>query len=605
MEVGTSTTHVIPEKAYIILSNLNASPHVHNPKISFGPLPTKRSLYMRLPLLGLGLLAPAVSPTLVIETVWVGTGDCSPTPIGETGGSSAGGKGDGFGAGISAYTDTHGVVDTGIQTSAVASIGSVSVASDVSTVAVSTTNLNAVISTYSTGSAIASTQPVSVTSGTDFSTTTTNLAEPIGVAPSTYVNISSGIGTPTYHGIPLAAGASGRTAAVPTSTSSNDAATTSTTNIFVSSDAIIPTIISSQPASVTVEIENTGTSSPGSTTVAPSTDVTGALANSTESGSISAGTNSGGLAVTSTYTNSFPTTNPQAATNNLPSTATTSSAEPTYSNISPACSDNNTYYIDHFGLQYDIRCGLNFANAGVTLAAHADTFDGCIQYCSLLDDCAGVSFSGTQCTPLANFTGYIPDAGSNVQTAVPTDGPNDGSVTPDDLCAEGFDGQSYTDTFGYTWTILCNQTVAGTALQETIVTNLEACVNYCAFYEGCEALYFEGGNGSVAGGEIRPVANCYPLSSNGTVSQGTFASSAILQGACNVSPFVPVSVGQQMLMSANSGSTTSEIRRGGGWIGCDRAVGSAHSRTPYDQFLYPRRIFSIKGTSKIKKLDPV
>ena len=589
MEVGSTHSSA---------SYINASSHVHNPRNSSRPAPTKPSLYMRLSLLGLGLLAPAVSPTLVIETVWIGTGDCSPTPTGEAGGSGAGGKGDGFGTGVSVYTDTHGVVTAGSQTSAVASSGSVSVASQNSIVAVATTNFDVLISTDSTTSAIASSQPVAVTVGTDFSATTTNSLEPTVLAPSTYVNGSIGIGTPTYPDIPLAAGASRSTTAIATSTSSNDAAVPFTTNTFVSSNAVIATIISSQPAPVTVETETTATSSPGSTTVAPSTYIAGALANSTGSGSISAGTNSEGLVVTPTYTSSVATKNPHAAINNLPSTATTSSAEPTYSNISPACNDNNTYYIDHFGLQYDIRCGLTFANAAVTLTAHADTFDACIQYCSLLDNCAGVSFSGTQCTPLANFTGYDPDAGSNLQTAVPTDGPNNGSVTPDDLCAEGFDGQSYTDTFDCTWTILCNQTVAGTALQETMVTNLEACVNYCAFYEGCEALYFEGGNGSVVEGGIGPVANCYPLSGNGTVGQGTLASSAILQGTCNVSSFVSVSFGKQMLMSTNSGSTTSEIRRGGGWIGCDGVVGVGRSRMPYDRFLYPRNIFSTKAMCK-------
>ena len=556
---------------------------------------------MRLSLLGFGLLAPAVSPSLVVETVWVGTGDCSPT--GEAGGSGAGGNGDRFGTETSAYTNAHGIVTTGVQTSAVAPVVSISVASEISTLAVTTTNLNAVTSTYSAISTTASTQPVSV--GTDITTTTTNSLDPTVLAPSTYVNISIGIDTPTHHGIPLAAGASRSTTAIATSTSSNDAATTSTTSTIVSSNAIIATTKSSQPTPVTIGIELTGTSSPGSTVVAPSTYVTGALANNTEFGSISTGTNSGGLAVTSTYTSSFPTINPHAAINGLPSTATTSSAEPTYSNISPACSDNNTYYIDHFGLQYDISCGLDFANADVTLAAHADTFEGCIQYCSLLDDCAGASFSGTQCTPLANFRGYKPDEGSNILTAVPTDGPNDGSVTPDDLCAEGFDGQSYTDTFECTWTILCNQTVAGTALQSTIVTNLEACINYCAFYDGCEALYFEGDNGSASDGEIDPVANCYPLSNNGTVSQSTLSSSAMLQGTCNVSSFVSFSFVKQMLMSANSGSTTSEIRREGGWMGCDRVVDLGHSRIPYCQFLYSRSIFSIKGISKITKLDPV
>ena len=519
---------------------------------------------MRLSVLGLGLLAPAVSPFLIVETVWVGTGDCS-----ATGGSSARGNGDGSGTEISAYTNAHGIVSTGIQTSTIAPIVSVSVASGISALLVTTSNGNAITSTYPTTSATASTQPVSETVGTDFSTTTTNSLEQTVLAPSTYVNVSIGTETPTYHGIPLAAGASRSTAATATSTSSNDAATTSTINTVVSSNAIIATPISSQPAPVTVETEITATSSPGSTTVAPSTYVTGALANNTGFGSISAGSNSGGLAVTSTYTSSVPTTNFPAAMNNLPSTATTSNTEPTYSNISPACNDNNTYYIDHFGLQYDIRCGLDFANAGVTLAAHADTFEGCIQYCSLLSDCAGVSFSGTQCTPLADFSGYNnPDEGSiDLLTAVPTDGPNAGSVTPDDLCAEGFDGQSYTDTFACSWTILCNQTVAGAALQSTVVTNLEACVNYCAFYEGCGALYFEGGDGSAEVGEVEPVANCYPLSSNGTVSQGTLSSSAILQGTCDVSSFVSVSFGKQMLMSANSGSTIREKRRRGGCMG--------------------------------------
>ena len=60
-----------------------------------------------------------------------------------------------------------------------------------------------------------------------------------------------------------------------------------------------------------------------------------------------------------------------------------------------------------------------------------------------------------------------------------------------------------------------------------------------------------------------------------------------------------------MLISANSGSTISEIRRGGGWIGCDGVVDVWHARIPYGQFLYPRNIFSIKVTSKIKNPDLV
>ncbi len=206
------------------------------------------------------------------------------------------------------------------------------------------------------------------------------------------------------------------------------------------------------------------------------------------------------------------------------------------------CNNNNTYYIDTFGVQYDIRCGLDFANPdGASLKAHADTFEGCLQYCSLLKGCGGVRFSDTDCYPIATFRGYMAEPaseGTDLLTAVPTNGPSSGDITPDDLCAEGFDGQPFTDIFQCTWNIVCNQTIAGTALQPTIQTNFEACIFYCAFYDSCESIYFERNGGSESISEVNPVANCFPMSSIGAVSQGSLVSAASLDGTCNVSSLI-------------------------------------------------------------------
>ncbi|KAL9137005.1 MAG: hypothetical protein Q9175_001789 [Cornicularia normoerica] len=526
MEVGTSTRdiyHSRGSKHQEFLTRLRTSTNLS--QIS---LINKSS--MRLSFFGLGLLASTASPGLVVETVWVGTGDCSPT--GGAGGSGAGGNHDRFGTETFAYTSTNSnsIVTTGIETS---TIVPASVASATTTVVVTSANPQKAATTSTTTSStypiiptIGSPQPSSVTVGTGTTSITNSLGSTVATT-STHVSIRPDVETSVYP-ILSASTASGSTTVIVTSTNSNDVITMSTTAISTSPNPIIATTASSQPVPVTVEIGTTTISLLGSTIVAPSTYVTGTFADNTGAGIVNTGTNNGGLAVTSTDAASSPTTN------GLSSTATNSGTEPTYSNISPTCSDNNTYYIDHFGLQYDIRCGLGFANADVALVAHTDTFEGCIQYCSLLDSCAGAYFSGTQCTPLANFTGYRPDEGSDLLTAVPMDGHNDGSVTPDNLCAEGFDGQTYTDTFECTWNISCNQTIAGTALQSTIVTNLEACINYCAFYDGCKSLYFEGTNGSASYGEMNPVANCYPLSSNdGAMSPSTFSSSATLQGTCD------------------------------------------------------------------------
>lgn len=595
---------------------------------------------MRLSLLGLGLLAPTASLGQVIETVWIGTGDCSPTVgVGDSGdggnidhfgtetltytrtetnsivttgtetsmhpivrtsvGSSAGGSDDHFGTEIFAYprTKLNSTLTTGIETS-IYPIIPASVAFGTTTVVVTSTDSNGapitfttITSIHSIISTIESPQPAPLSVGTD--STTTNSLESTVVTTSTYVSTTTGTETSTYPTIPASV------ASVSSGTTTMDVASTKANGVFApfttatSSYPITSPAESSQPGPVTVENEVTTTIKslgPTSTYVSFTTGIgtssypiisasvasndTVATFNATSStyqivsptqtiatnimttaygetfttstgaGADITGTprgiNNGSQAVSSTDTGSSVSTIPSPVTNGSYCTATGSGAEPTCSNISPTCSSNNTYYVDTFGVQYDIRCGLGLANAeDASLVAHADTFEGCIQYCSLLLNCSGVSYQGTDCLPIAHFRGYQSDEGSGLLTAIPTAGASNGSVTPDDLCAEGFDGQPYTDFFGCTWSIFCNQTIGGTALQSTIQTNLEACIYYCAFYDGCESIYFEGLGGAQSSGEAQANPNCFPMSSIGTTSPGVNVSAASLQGTCNVSSLVP------------------------------------------------------------------
>lgn len=54
-------------------------------------------------------------------------------------------------------------------------------------------------------------------------------------------------------------------------------------------------------------------------------------------------------------------------------------------------------------------------------------------------NCAGVSFQDTSCFPNSTFRGYVPQSaaeGTDLPTAIPTDGLNSGFIAPNDSCAE-------------------------------------------------------------------------------------------------------------------------------------------------------------------------
>lgn len=558
--------------------------------------PTKLT-HMRLSLLGLGLLAPTASLGQVVVTVWVGTGDCSPTA--GAGGSGAGGSDDRFSTEPFAYTST------GTKNS-IHPLILASVASEPTTAVVTSTDSNGAFTTLTTISIYPTTSTIGVpqlglaTVETDITTTTDSLRS-TAISVSPYVRITPDIKASRYT-INPAYVASETTAVAVTSINSNSPVSTltatspvypsisatrspqpgpvtfgtnstatinslqstavaTTTYVSTNSNGVLITLTTSTSTYLTT-LSTTGSPQPGPATVVtnvttkPNTERSNL---STGAANVSTGIPGGSLATSSTNASFFPTTTTSPATN-----------------TGLACSDDNTTYVDTFGLEYNIRCGSIFANAdGASSPAHADTFVGCIQYCSLLENCDGVTYQGTNCTPIADFRGYDPEPaaeGTALLTAAPAGGPSSGAVTPDDLCAEGFDGQPYTDIFQCTWTVFCNQTIGGTPLQATIQTNLEACINYCAFYDGCESVSFEGDGGSVAVGGARPVANCYPMSSIGSVSQGGSSAAASLVGTCNVSRLVPRCCGCRCLFPPTVVREPVRSAQGVAWMDWDSAI---------------------------------
>lgn len=133
--------------------------------------PTKLT-HMRLSLLGLGLLAPTASLGQVVVTVWVGTGDCSPTA--GAGGSGAGGSDDRFSTEPFAYTST------GTKNS-IHPLILASVASEPTTAVVTSTDSNGAFTTLTTISIYPTTSTIGVPQlglarvETDITTTTDSL----------------------------------------------------------------------------------------------------------------------------------------------------------------------------------------------------------------------------------------------------------------------------------------------------------------------------------------------------------------------------------------------------------------------------------------------
>lgn len=227
-------------------------------------------------------------------------------------------------------------------------------------------------------------------------------------------------------------------------------------------------------------------------------------------------------------------------------------AEPTVESPYPSCVQsasyvgNNTKYIDYFGYTYDIRCNLDLQSMPTDNDAHAESFEDCLEYCSLLTDCAAVTYQDapyhpnnlSNCYPKWTFGGYTPSAADGVYSGVNVNGASPGTLENQNLCTSNnnqgasYDGGTYYDDYGSAWTIGCDSTLAITgaaALATTVTDTLASCVDYCSRYDSCDMVNWTGPH--VNGTLDDP--NCFPAS---VVGLAGAANSAVGAGYATLDP---------------------------------------------------------------------
>ncbi|CAF9942655.1 hypothetical protein IMSHALPRED_004348 [Imshaugia aleurites] len=190
---------------------------------------------------------------------------------------------------------------------------------------------------------------------------------------------------------------------------------------------------------------------------------------------------------------------------------------------------NNSEYTDYFGYTYDVRCNLDLQSAPTDHDAHADSFEDCLEYCSLLTDCAAVTYEDapytlnnlSNCHPKWDFGGYITSASGGVYSGVNVNGSSSGDIESQNLCTANnyqgasYNGLTYYDDYGIAWIIGCNNTLVITdsaALSTTVTDTLASCVDYCSIYDSCEMVNWTGPH---ANGTLDD-PNCFPASAVGT-----------------------------------------------------------------------------------------
>ena len=189
---------------------------------------------------------------------------------------------------------------------------------------------------------------------------------------------------------------------------------------------------------------------------------------------------------------------------------------------------NNTKYNDIFGYSYDIRCNLDLRSTATDRDAHADSFEDCLEYCSLLTDCIAVTYQDppdipkavSNCYPKWSFDGYQASGVKGLYSGVNVNGASPGTLEIQNLCTmdnqqgASYDGITYYDDFGTAWTIGCDTTLSipnAVALFATITDTLASCVDYCSIYESCDMVNWTGPH--INGTLNDP--NCFPASAIG------------------------------------------------------------------------------------------
>ena len=422
----------------------------------------------------------------------------------------------------------------------------------------STNSFGSVIEASSTAySPISSPSVVAYTSiGSDGSVTVGSTTSYGGIASASYVyntiNMAGSVSVATSTtSVPLMSNSPG---------SGSSGSDTISSSLFGSGPSYSLTdleSISSSIGSSTASNTSSATSIPGSSIVPEpgntvTTSGTGTVASGVYMGApaISANGGNGGASSTANGGNSIVTGTAGSGDNGgndgaATSTATTDSGADSANNggsgpestatTTPSCAKssnyagNNTKYNDYFGYTYDIRCNLDIQATPTDYDAHAESFEDCLEYCSLLTDCVAVNYedppsaatNSSNCYPKWSFDGYNTSVSVGVYSGVNVNGASPGTLEDQNLCTSdneqgtSYDGLTYYDDFGTAWTVGCDATLAiadAAALYSTVTDTLASCVDYCSTYNTCDMVNWTGPhtNGT------RNDPNCFPASSIGT-----------------------------------------------------------------------------------------
>ena len=197
---------------------------------------------------------------------------------------------------------------------------------------------------------------------------------------------------------------------------------------------------------------------------------------------------------------------------------------------------DSTSYTDVFGFTYNIRCGLEITGQNADQDAHADTFEGCLEYCSLLEGCIAVTYldgnnadnTNSNCYPYYVFTAYRSTGLTQTFSGVNVNGASPGAISNEDLCDGSSTSPFGPDTFGNCYAFTCDQYLSydtSTELYATDQTTLESCLTYCSTYTDCVAVDFFGPH--VEGTRDDP--NCIPIRAVDATSIATGTSTAYAQ----------------------------------------------------------------------------
>lgn len=161
-------------------------------------------------------------------------------------------------------------------------------------------------------------------------------------------------------------------------------------------------------------------------------------------------------------------------------------------------------------------CGRDLVGANAE-AAHADTFDECLNICDIVSGCEGVTFllqvppppvAQKNCHPYRNVVDYqSPAAVGALLSGVTSDRTIlNNTFSYDPICPGD---RNITDAFGIQYAIGCDKNITGTDVAPTVTQSLNGCLLYCSNFGGCVAVNYLG-LPAPFNASLGRALNCYP-----------------------------------------------------------------------------------------------